>query len=163
VSDSNHDGQDDPTGNDDEGQGAPSAEPIVPNLIGSGMVMQVCPSVVDQLITAAPLGSGPLKKKHLVLALKRKQHAPSDQVTTKLFLHHVPRCSPGLVAVKLVFGCLFEALQCLTQAAEIDTSARADTQPAKRLRASPRRKMLAPRYVTVLTCALLLVTFSKFS
>jgi hypothetical protein len=35
VSDSNHDGQDDSTGNDDGGQGAPSAEPIVPNLIGS--------------------------------------------------------------------------------------------------------------------------------
>jgi hypothetical protein len=38
VSDSNHDGQDDPTGNDDGGQGAPSAEPIVPNLFGSSTV-----------------------------------------------------------------------------------------------------------------------------
>jgi hypothetical protein len=47
VSDSNHDGQDDPTGNDDGGQGAPSAEPIVPNLIGSRMVAQVHPSAVD--------------------------------------------------------------------------------------------------------------------
>jgi hypothetical protein len=37
VSHSNHDGQDDPTGNNDGGHGAPSAEPIVPNLIGSGM------------------------------------------------------------------------------------------------------------------------------
>jgi hypothetical protein len=41
VSDSNHDEQDDPTGNDDGGQGAPSAEPIVPNLIGSSTAAQV--------------------------------------------------------------------------------------------------------------------------
>jgi hypothetical protein len=38
VSDSNHDGQDDPTGNDDGGQEVPSAELIVPNLFGSSTV-----------------------------------------------------------------------------------------------------------------------------
>jgi hypothetical protein len=65
--------------------------------------------------------------------------------------------------VELVFRRLFEALQCPTQAAQIDTSAGADTQPAKRLRAPSMRKMLVPRYVIVLTCALLLVTFSKLS
>jgi hypothetical protein len=54
-------------------------------------------------------------------------------VTTELFLHHAPRCSLDSVAVKFVFGCLFEALQCLTQVARIDTSVGADTQPAKRL------------------------------
>jgi hypothetical protein len=84
-------------------------------------------------------------------------------VTTELFLHHVPRSSPGLVVVKLIFRRLFEALQRLTQAAKIDTFAGADTQPAKRLRAPSMRKILAPRYITVLTCALLLVIFSKFS
>jgi hypothetical protein len=63
VSNSNHNGQDDPTGNDDGGQGEPSAESIVPNLIGSGTAVQVHPSIADQLTTAAPLGSGPLKKK----------------------------------------------------------------------------------------------------
>jgi hypothetical protein len=104
VSDSNHDGQDDPTGNDYAGQRAPSAEPIAPNLIGSDMTAQVRPSTADQLTTTTPLGSGPLKKKHLVLASKRKQHAPSDQVTTELLPHHAPRSSSGLVDVKLVFG-----------------------------------------------------------
>jgi hypothetical protein len=163
VSDSNHDGQDDPTGDDDGGQGAPSAEPTVPHLIGSSTAAQVRPSATDQLTTTARLGNGPPKKKHLVLASKRKQHAPSDQVTTEFFPHHVPRCSLGLVAVKLVFGRLFEALQHLTHVVKIDTSAGADIHPAKRLRASPMRTMLASRYVTVLTCALLLVTFSKFS
>jgi hypothetical protein len=154
VSDSNHDGQ------DDGGQGAPSAEPIVPNLTRSGTAAHVHPSVADQLTITAPLGSGHLKKKRLVLASKSKQAAPSNQVTTELFPHHAPRCSLGLVAVKLVFRRLFEALQRLTQAAKIDTSAGADTQLVKRLQPLLMRRMLAPRYVTVLTCALLLVNFS---
>jgi hypothetical protein len=121
VSDSNHDRQDDHKGNNDGGQGAPSSEPFVPNLTGSGLVVQVCPSATDLLTTAAPLGSGPLKKKRLVIASKRKQPAPSDQVITKLFPHPAPRCSLGLVAAKFVFGCLFEALKRPTQAAQIDT------------------------------------------
>jgi hypothetical protein len=97
------------------------------------MVKQVRPSTADQPTTAASLGSGQPKKKCLVLVSKRKQHAPSDQVTTELLPHHVPRSPLGLVAVKLVFGHLFEAFQCLTQAARTDTSAGADTQPMKRL------------------------------
>jgi hypothetical protein len=126
----------------------------------SGMAAQVCSSIADQLTTATPLGSDPLKKKHLVLALKRKQPVPSNQVTMELFPHHAPRSSPGLVEVKLVFRSLFEALQHPTQAAQMDTSTGADTQPAKRLRALLMRKMLATRYIIVLTCALLLVSFS---
>jgi hypothetical protein len=163
VSDSTQDGQDDPTGNDDGGQGAPSPEPIVPHLIGSDTTTQVCASTAYQPTTDAPLASDPSKKKRLVLASKRKQPASSDQVTTELFPHRVPRYSLGLVAVKLVFRRLFEVLQRPTQAAKIDTSAGADIQPAKWLRAPPMRKMLVPRCVTVLTCALLHVTFSKFS
>jgi hypothetical protein len=62
-----------------------------------------------------------------MLASKRKQHVPSDQVTTELFLHHAPHCSLGLIAVKLIFGRLFEALQRLTKAVTINTSAGADT------------------------------------
>jgi hypothetical protein len=72
VFDSNHDGHDDPTGNDDVGQRAPSTEPIVPNLIGSVTAAQVRPSTVDQLTITAPLGSSPPKKKRLVLASKCK-------------------------------------------------------------------------------------------
>jgi hypothetical protein len=53
-------------------------------------------------------------------------------VIIELFPHHAPRCSLGLVAVKLIFWCLFEGFQRLTQAARIDTSAGTDTQPAKR-------------------------------
>jgi hypothetical protein len=72
LSDSNHDRQDDPTGDNDGGQGAPSAEPTVPNLIRSGMAVQILPSTVDHLTTATPLGSGHPKKKHLALVFKRK-------------------------------------------------------------------------------------------
>jgi hypothetical protein len=160
LSDSNHDEKDDPTSDDDEGHRAPSAEPIAPNLIRSGMAAQVLPSVVDQLMTAAPLGSGYPKKKCLVLVSKHKQHVSSDQVTTELFPHHAPRRSLGLVVARLIFRRLFEAFQCLTQAARTDTSAGADTQPAKRLWVPPMRRMLAPRYVIVLTCALLFVNLS---
>jgi hypothetical protein len=111
LSNSNHDGQDDPTGDDNGGQGAPSAEPTVPDLIGSDMAVQVPPSTVDQLTTAAPLGNGYLKKRRLVLVSKRKQPMPSDQVTTELFPHHAPRCSLGLVAARSVFWSLFEVFQ----------------------------------------------------
>jgi hypothetical protein len=153
VFDSSHDGD----------QGSPPSEPTAPNLIGSGMAAQVRPYTADQLTTAAPLGSGPPKKKRLVLASKRKHSAPFDQVITELFLHHAPCSPPDLVEVKLVFGHLFEALQYPAQDAQIDTSVGADTQPAKRLRAVPMRKMLVTSYIIVLTYALLLVTFSKFS
>jgi hypothetical protein len=124
------------------------------------MAAQVLPSTADQLTTAAPLGSGHPKNKHLVLVLKRKQYVSSNQVTTELFPHHALRHSLGLVAARLVFWRLFEAFQRLTQAAKIDTSARTDSQAAKRLLAPPMRSMLVPRYVTVLTCALLFVNLS---
>jgi hypothetical protein len=163
VFDSSHDGQDDPKGNDDGGQGAPPSEPTAPSPIESGMAAQARPSAADQLTTAAPLGSGPSKKKRLVLASKRKQPALSDQVIIVLFPHHAPHNYWGLVEVKLIFGCLFEALQYPAQATQMDTSALADAQPAKRLRALPMRKLLAIRYITVLTWALLLVTFSRVS
>jgi hypothetical protein len=108
LSDSNHEGQDDLTGDGNGGQGAPSAELTIPNLIGSTMVMQVLPSATNQLMTTAPLGSGHPKKKHLVLVSKRNQLASSDQVTTELFPHHAPQRSLGLVAARLVFRCLFD-------------------------------------------------------
>jgi hypothetical protein len=72
LSDSNHYGQDDPTGDDDGGQGEPSAELTVPNLIGSGMAVQVLPFSDDQLTTATPLDSDHPKKKCLALVSKRK-------------------------------------------------------------------------------------------
>jgi hypothetical protein len=124
------------------------------------MVIQVLPSVVDQLTTTAPLGSGHPKKRFLVLVFKRKQPTSSDQVTTELFSHYTPQRSLGLVTTMLVFWSLFETFQHLTQAVRTDTSVGADTQPAKRLRTPPIRRMLALRYVTALTCVLLFMNLS---
>jgi hypothetical protein len=103
LSDSNHDGQDDPTGVDDGGQGAPSAEPTDPNLIGPDMAAQVLPSAANQLTTAASLGCGHPKKKHLALVSKRKQSASSDQMTTELFPHHAPPTFFGFSCGKACF------------------------------------------------------------
>jgi hypothetical protein len=124
------------------------------------MAAQVLPSTAGQLTTAAPLGSGHPKKKCLLLVSKRKQSASSDQVTTELFPHHAPRRSLCLDVARLIFWRLFEAFQHLAQAARTDTSARANTQPTKRLRVLPMRRMLTLKYVTVLNCALLFVNLS---
>jgi hypothetical protein len=127
LSDSNHVGQDDPTDDDDGGQGTPLADSTVPNLIGSDMAAQVLPSSTDRPTPAAPLGSGHSKKKCLVLVSKCKQHASSNQVTTELFPHHAPQRSLGLVAARLVFWRLFEVFQRLAHAARTDTSVGANT------------------------------------
>jgi hypothetical protein len=95
-----------------------------------------------------------------MLVSKHKQLAPSDQVTIKLLPHHVPQSPLSLVVVKLVFGHLFEAFQCPSQAARTNTSVGADTQLAKRLRAPLMRRMLTPRYVMILICTLLFVNLS---
>jgi hypothetical protein len=124
------------------------------------MAAQVLPSTADQLTTATPSGNGNPKKKGLALVFKRKQHASSTQEITEFFLHHTPRRFLGLVVAMLIFRHLFEAFQRLTQAARIDTSAGVDTQPAKRLRTPLMRRMLTPRYVTVLTCVLLFLNLS---
>jgi hypothetical protein len=118
LSDSNHDGQDDPTGDDDGGQEALSAEPTVPDLFGFDMATQVLPSATDQLTIVAPLGSGHPKKRHLVLVSKRKQHASSDQVITELFPHHAPRRSLGLVAARLVFSAYLKFFNALLRLPE---------------------------------------------
>jgi hypothetical protein len=104
VSDSSHDGQDDPKGNDDGGPGAPPSELTAPSSIGSSTAAQGRPSAADQLTYAAPVGSGPSKKKRLVLASKHKQLVPSDPVTTVLFPHHAPHSYSSLVEVKLFLG-----------------------------------------------------------
>jgi hypothetical protein len=124
------------------------------------MAAQVLPSTADQLTTATPSGNGNPKKKRLALVFKRKQHASSTQEITEFFLHHTPRRFLGLVVAMLIFWHLFEAFQRLTQAARTDTSAGVDTQPAKRLRTPLMRRMLTPRYVTVLTCVLLFLNLS---
>jgi hypothetical protein len=62
LSDGDKDGQNEPTGDDAGGQGAPSTESIAPNLVESGMMEQI-------------RSSAPIKLQLLVLqaAAKRKR------------------------------------------------------------------------------------------
>jgi hypothetical protein len=107
-------------------------------------------SALLQPISAAP-PSGGQKWKCIRLTSKRKITTSSDQVITELPSYHSSRNRSNLVSVNLVFGCLFEAFQHISQAG-------ADTQPAKKTRTPSMRRILAPRYVMLLTCILLLVT-----
>jgi hypothetical protein len=68
-----------------------------------------------------------------------------------------PRSLLDLVAVEIVFGRLFEAFQHSSQAASAGTSAGADTQLPKKERALLSKRMLTPKYVTILLLFLLLL------
>jgi hypothetical protein len=144
-------------GDDVEGHGIPLIESITSNPIGSNMVALVRPPAADQPISAAPL-SGGQKRKRIMLASKRKTTTSSDQVITELPSYHGSRNQLNLIAVNLAFGRLFEAFQHISQAIRTDATAGADTQPAKKPRAPSMRRILAPKYVMLLTCILLLVT-----
>jgi hypothetical protein len=121
------------------------------------MAALVRPPVADQSVSAAPL-SGGQKRKCIMLASKRKTTTSSDHVITELSSYHGSRNCLNLVAVNLAFGRLFEAFQHISQTIRTDTTAEADTQPARKPQAPSMRRILAPKYVIILTCILLLVT-----
>jgi hypothetical protein len=121
------------------------------------MATAVRPPAADQPISAAPL-SGGQKWKCIMLASKCKTTTSSDQMITELPSYHGSRNRLNLVSVNLAFGRLFEAFQHISQAIKTDATARADTQPAKKPRAPSMKRILAPKYVMLLTCILLLVT-----
>jgi hypothetical protein len=60
-----------PTGDDAEGDRAPSVEALAPHLIGSSFAGEPCPSIADQTTTAAPSGIGK-RKKCIALGTKHK-------------------------------------------------------------------------------------------
>jgi hypothetical protein len=93
-----------------------------------------------------------------MIASKHKTTTSSDQMITELPSYHGSRNRLNLVAVNLTFRSLFEAFQRVSQAIRTDTTTGADTQPAKKPRAPSVRRILAPKYVIILTCILLLVT-----
>jgi hypothetical protein len=157
LSDSTGEYQKQTAGNDVEGHGIPLIEPITSNPIGSNMTALIRPPVADQPVSAAPL-SGGQKRKRIMLASKLKTTTSSDQVITGLPSYHGSRNRLNLVSVNLAFGRLFESFQHISQAIRTDATAGADTQPAKKPRASSMRRILAPKYVMLLTCILLLVT-----
>jgi hypothetical protein len=88
--DSTSEYQKQPAGDNVEGHGIPLTEPITSNPIRSNMAALVRPPVVDQSVSAAPL-SGGQKRKHIMLASKRKTTTSSDQVITELPSYHGSR------------------------------------------------------------------------
>jgi hypothetical protein len=105
-------------GDDTDGRGATSAEHIAPNPIGSNVLGQAHPSVVDRVDATAPSASGQ-KRKRPPPALMRKQFKPrTDQVMTQIELppYRGPRSSLDLVAVEIIFGRLFKAFRHTSQA-----------------------------------------------
>jgi hypothetical protein len=157
LSDSTGEDQKQTAGTDVEGHGIPLIEPITSNPIGSNMAAPICPPAADQPVSAAPL-SGGQKRKRIRLASKRKTTASSNQVITELPSYHGSRNQLNLVSVNLAFGRLFEAFQHISQAVRTDATAGADTQPTKKTRVPSMRRILAPKYVMLLICLLLLVT-----
>jgi hypothetical protein len=145
------------TGDDVEGPRIPSIEPITSNPIGSNMATPVCPPAADQPVSATP-PSGGQKQKRIRLASKCKITTSSDQVITELHSCHLSRNRSNLVSVNFIFGRLFEAFQHISQGIGTDATAGADIQPPKKTRAPSMRRILAPRYLMLLTCILLLVT-----
>jgi hypothetical protein len=144
-------------GDDVEGPGIPSIEPITSNPIGSSMAAPVCPPTADQPVSTVPPSDGQ-KQKCIRLASKRKITTSSNQVIIELHSCHLSCNRSNLVSVNLVFGCLFEAFQHISQGIGTDAMAGADIQPPKKTQAPSMRRILAPRYLMLLTCILLLVT-----
>jgi hypothetical protein len=157
LSDSTGEDRKQTDGDDVEGHGIPLIEPITSNPIGSNIAAPVRPPATDQPVSTAPL-SGGQKQKRIRLASKCKITTSSDQVITELPSSHGSRNRLNLVSVNLAFRCLFEAFHHISQAIRTDATAGANTQPAKKTRAPSMRRILAPRYVMLLTCILLLVT-----
>jgi hypothetical protein len=90
LSDSTGEDRKQTDGDDVEGPEIPLIEPITSNPIGSNLAAPVCPPAADQPISAALL-SGGQKRKHIMLASKRKTTASSDQVITELPSYHGSR------------------------------------------------------------------------
>jgi hypothetical protein len=125
LSDNTGEDQKQTAGDDVEGPGIPSIEPITSNPIGSNMTAPICPPAADQRASAAPPIGGQ-KRKRIKLASKRKIPTSSDQVITELPSYHLSRNQSNLISVNLVFGCLFEAFQHISQAIGTDATAGAD-------------------------------------
>jgi hypothetical protein len=126
MSDEDNAEPNEPIGDDAGGNGAPSAETLTPNSIGSR------PSAADHTVHTAPSG-GDQKKKCIVLWTKRKHNKDvDDQVIIELPPYHGPRSPLDIVIVEHLFWRLFEAFRHISQAVRTNVPAQDDAQPSKR-------------------------------
>jgi hypothetical protein len=147
VSDDDNNVLKEPAGDDADGGGVTSAEHITPNPIDSNLLGQAHPSVVNQVNATAPSAGGQ-KRKCPPPALKHKQLKPAvNQVMTQIELpsYRGPRSPLDLVAVEIIFGCLFEAFQHVSQSVGAGTSSGGAAQRAKKMRELPLKSVLVPR------------------
>jgi hypothetical protein len=102
---------------DDAGDwGASSAEPITPSPIRSDAPRQTDPSVTDRVASIAPLVGGRRHKCPPPVPKQKRALTSSDQVMTQIKLppYRRPRSLLDLVAIEIIFGCLFEVFQCIS-------------------------------------------------
>jgi hypothetical protein len=136
-----------PAGYDAEDGGASFAESIAPNRIRSNAPEQADPSVVDRAAPVVPLTGG-RGHKCPPPAIRRNQPLPSaDQVMTQVELppYHRPRNPLDVIIVEIIFGCLFEAFQHISQAVVAGASTDDSTRPQKKVCQPSLRKLLVPR------------------
>jgi hypothetical protein len=111
MSDEDNAEPNEPIGDDAGGNGAPSAETLTPNSIGSSLAGETRPSAVDHIVPTAP-SCGDQKKKCIVLWTKRKHNKDvDDQVIIELPPYHGPRSPLDIVVVEHLFWRLFEAFR----------------------------------------------------
>jgi hypothetical protein len=100
-------------GDDAGDERATSAEPTAPGLIGFRVIEQWKPSATDQiLVVVAPIGGR--GQRHSPSTAKRPNPVPqAAQVMTQVKLPPCrgPRSPLDLVAIKIIFGRIFEAFQ----------------------------------------------------
>jgi hypothetical protein len=139
-----------PTGDDAEGNGAPSVETLTPNLIRSSSAAETCPSATNQAPSTAPSGGGQNKKCIVLGTTCMPDKVVSNQVIIELPLYRGPQSPLDIVIVEHIFGCHFEAFEHISHAARTDTSTGDDAQPPKRARALSLKRLLVPKYVITL-------------
>jgi hypothetical protein len=111
-------------------------KPIAPNLIGSNTPEQTDASVADQVTIVAPPAGGH-RRKCPPPVIKRKQPLSSvDQVMSQIELsQYRGPCSPlDLVAIEIIFRCLFEAFRHTSQVAAVSDATDGNDRLPKKTR-----------------------------
>jgi hypothetical protein len=110
---------------------------------GSTTVSSVEPSAPNSINSAIALSAG--RHGHMRPPPATKQNIPIPQIDQVMNQVDLPPyrgpCSPlDSVAIKIIFGRIFEAFQQISQAATID-----DDKPKKKMRCLPLKKMLSQK------------------
>jgi hypothetical protein len=102
-----------PDGDDAEGEGASLVEPIAPDPISSNTSVQIDPSAGDRAALGAPSTSGHEQKRLPIISMRRQTKTSTIQVITQIELppYRGPKSPLDLVAIEIIFGCLFEAFR----------------------------------------------------